>query len=91
MELAAMELATMAVACTGGPWDPTGATALALAATDPARGAAACLGGLTGATIATEQALEGATWELRMGKAPCQVFLVSLLKAPLTRRPHSHF
>lgn len=86
-----MELAAMAVACTGGPWDPTGATAPALVATDPARGAAACLGGLTGGIIATEQALEGVTWELRMGKAPCQVCLVSLLKAHLTRCPHSHF
>jgi hypothetical protein len=86
-----MELAATAVACMGGPWgpwDPMGVMALAWVATDPATGAAAWLGGLMGATTATEQALEGATWELRMGKAPCQVLLVSLFKAlsPIVRR-----
>ena len=91
---APMELTAMAVACTGGPWGPwhpMGVTAPALVATDPHTGAAACLDGLMGAITATEQALEGPTWELRMGKAPCQVLLVSLFKAHLTHSPHSHF
>ena len=83
--VAPMGLEVKAAACMGdlwGPWDLTGATALAwVAITDPATAPAwgvACMGGRTGATTATDLELEEGIWERLTEQALYQVHLVGL-------------